>query len=44
MENNKQRLGAQSLDFEQVELFKSQNNKSQTTALHFDTEDTNQFL
>jgi len=43
MENNKQRLGAQSLDFEQVELFKSQNNKSQTTALHFDTEDTNQF-
>ena len=43
MENNKQRLGAQTLDFEQVELFKSQNNKSQTTALHFDTEDTNQF-
>jgi len=43
MKNNKQRLGAQSLDFEQVELFKSQNNKSQTTALHFDTEDTNQF-
>jgi len=43
MKNNKQRLGAQTLDFEQVELFKSQNNKSQTTALHFDTEDTNQF-
>ncbi len=43
MENNKQRLGAQTLDFEQVELFKSQNNKSETIALHFDTEDTNQF-
>ena len=43
MENNKQRLGAQTLDLEQVELFKSQNNKSETIALHFDTEDTNQF-
>ena len=43
MENNKQRLGAQTLDFEQVELFKSQNNKSETIALHFDTEDTTQF-
>jgi len=43
MENNKQRLGAQTLDFEQVELFKSQNNKSETIALHFDTEDMNQF-
>ena len=43
MENNKQRLGAQTLNFEQVELFKSQNNKSETIALHFDTEDTNQF-
>lgn len=43
MENNKQRLGAQTLNFEQVDLFKSQNNKSETIALHFDTEDTNQF-
>ena len=43
MENNKQRLGAQTLNFEQVELFKSQNNKSETIALHFDTEGTNQF-
>lgn len=43
MKNNKQRLGAQTLNFEQVDLFKSQNNKSETIALHFDTEDTNQF-
>ena len=43
MKNNNQRLGAQILDFEQVELFKSESNKSSTTALHFDTKETNQF-
>ena len=41
--NKNQRLGAQTLKFEQVELFKSESNKSSTMALHFDTEETNQF-
>ena len=35
--NKDQRLGAQTLKFEQVELFKSESNKSSTIALHFDT-------
>ena len=43
MKNNKQRIGAQELDFELVNLYKSESNKSSTSALHFDTEDTNQF-
>ena len=43
MKNNNQRLGAQTLEFEKVELFKSESNKSSTLALHFDTEETNQF-
>ncbi len=43
MKNNNQRLGAQTLEFETVELFKSESNKSSTLALHFDTEETNQF-
>ena len=43
MKNNKQRIGAQELDFELVTLYKSKTNKSSTTALHFDTEETNQF-
>ena len=43
MENKNQRLGAQILNFEQVELFKSESNKSATIALHFDTEEINQF-
>ena len=43
MENNKQRTGAQELEFKLVDLFKSDSNKSATLALHFDTEETNQF-
>ncbi len=43
MENKNQRFGAQTLNFEQVELFKSESNKSATIALHFDTEEINQF-
>ena len=43
MKNNKQKIGAQELDFELVTLYKSKTNKSATTALHFDTEETNQF-
>ena len=43
MENKNQRLGAQTLNFEQVDLFKSESNKSATIALHFDTEEINQF-
>ena len=43
MKNNKQKTGAQELDFELVDLFKSESNNSATLALHFDTEETNQF-
>ena len=43
MKNNKQRTGAQELNFELVDLYKSESNKSSTSALHFDTEETNQF-
>ena len=43
MKNDNQRLGAKVLKFEKVELFKSVNNNSATLALHFDTEETNQF-
>ena len=43
MKNNKQRTGAQELDFELVDLYKSDSNKSSTIALHFDTQETNQF-
>ena len=43
MKNNKQRIGAQELDFELVDLYKSESNKSATLALPFDTEETNQF-
>ena len=43
MKNNEQRIGAQELDFELVDLYKSESNKSATLALHFDTEETNQF-
>ena len=43
MKNNRQRIGAQELDFELVDLYKSESNKSATLALHFDTEETNQF-
>ena len=43
MKNNKQRIGAEELDFEVVDLYKSESNKSATSVLHFDTEDTNQF-
>ena len=41
--NKNQRLGAQTLKFEQVELFKSESNNAATIALHFDTEERNQF-
>ena len=43
MNNNKQRTGAQELNLELVDLYKSESNKSSTSALHFDTEETNQF-
>ena len=43
MKNNKQRTGAKELDFKLVDLYKSESNKSSTSALHFDTEETNQF-
>jgi len=43
MKNDNQRLGAKVLKFEKVELFNSVNNNSATLALHFDTEETNQF-
>ena len=43
MKNNKQRTGAQELDFELVDLYKSDSNRSATIALHFDTQETNQF-
>ena len=43
MKNNKQRTGAKELNFELVDLYKSESNKSSTSALHFDTEETNQF-
>tara|TARA_B100001287_G_C22456219_1_gene422876 strand:- start:149 stop:673 length:525 start_codon:yes stop_codon:yes gene_type:complete len=43
MKNNKQRFGAMELDFELVNLYKSESNKSATLALHFDTKETNQF-
>ena len=43
MKENKQRTGAQQLDFKLVDLYKSESNKSSTLALHFDTEETNQF-
>ena len=43
MKNNKQRTGAQELNFELDDLYKSERNKSSTSALHFDTEETNQF-
>jgi len=43
MKNNKQRIGAQELQYDLVELFKSESNNSSTLALHFDTEEINQF-
>ena len=43
MKKNKQRTGAKELNFELVDLYKSESNKSSTSALHFDTEETNQF-
>ena len=43
MKNNKQRFGATELDFELVNLYESESNKSSTLALHFETEETNQF-
>ena len=43
MKDNKNRIGASELDFELVNLFKSETNESTTLALHFDTEEINQF-
>ena len=43
MKDNKNRIGASELDFELVNLFKSESNESTTLALHFDTEEINQF-
>lgn len=43
MKDNKNRVGATELDFESVNLFKSETNQSTTLALHFDTEEINQF-
>lgn len=43
MKENKNRVGATELDFESVNLFKSETNQSTTLALHFDTEEINQF-
>lgn len=43
MKDNKNRIGASELDFESVNLFKSETNQSTTLALHFDTEEINQF-
>ena len=43
MKKNKQRFGATELDFELVNLYESESNKSSTLALHFETEETNQF-
>ena len=43
MKNNKQRTGAKEIDFKLVDLYKSESNNSSTSALHFDTEETNQF-
>jgi secondary thiamine-phosphate synthase enzyme len=43
MKDNKNRVGAKELDFESVNLFKSETNQSTTLALHFDTEEINQF-
>jgi secondary thiamine-phosphate synthase enzyme len=43
MKDNKNRVGAKELDFELVNLFKSETNQSTTLALHFDTEEINQF-
>ena len=34
MKNNKQRIGAQELDFELVDLYKSESNKSATCLLY----------
>lgn len=43
MKENKKRIGAEELDFELTSLFKSETNNSTTLALHFNTEETNQF-
>lgn len=43
MKNNNNRIGAQELEFELVELYKSENNKTATLALHFNTKEINQF-
>ena len=43
MKKPNQRIGADILKTELVDLYKSTSNKSATYALHFDTQDTNQF-
>ena len=43
MKKPNQRIGADVLKTELVVLYKSSSNKSATYALHFDTQETNQF-
>ena len=43
MKKPNQRIGADVLKTELVNLYNSTSNKSATYALHFDTQDTNQF-
>ena len=43
MKKPNQRIGADVVKSDLVELYKSTSNKSATYALHFDTEETNQF-